>query len=110
MGLDDSWLPAPRRPGVPLFCRATAAAPEPRVADLSALLGEIDSLRTTLQADLSLAAAALDAGADQLAVLKIVGPIFVESGDVPSQDLIDAALDTLLNPDFADKADADSIG
>ena len=49
-------------------------------------------------------------GADQLAVLKIVGPIFVESGDVPSQDLIDAALDTLLNPDFADKADADSIG
>lgn len=67
VGLDDSGLPAPRRPGVPLFCRATAAAPEPRVADLSALLGEIDSLRTTLQADLSLAAAALDAGADQLA-------------------------------------------
>ena len=41
--------------------------PAPRVGDLSALLGEIDALRTTLQTDLSLAAAALDEGADELA-------------------------------------------
>ncbi|MBC7725574.1 MAG: aliphatic sulfonate ABC transporter substrate-binding protein [Burkholderiaceae bacterium] len=49
-------------------------------------------------------------GPDQLAVLTIVGPIFVESGDVADQGLIDTALDSLLNPEFADQADPDAIG
>jgi sulfonate transport system substrate-binding protein len=44
-------------------------------------------------------------GETQRAVLEIVGPIFVESGDVPSQDLIDDALDTLFEPRFAEAAD-----
>lgn len=49
-------------------------------------------------------------GAAQLKVLKKVGPIFVQSGDVRSQKDIDAALDTLLDPAFAKKADPSAIG
>jgi sulfonate transport system substrate-binding protein len=49
-------------------------------------------------------------GDDQRKVLEVVGPIFVESGDVASQDLIDTALDELFEPVFAEKADPESIG
>lgn len=49
-------------------------------------------------------------GAAQLAVLKKVGPIFVESNDVKSQSDIDKALDSLLDPSFAKKADPSAIG
>lgn len=48
-------------------------------------------------------------GAAQRAVLEIVGPIFVESGDVDKQETIDKALDTLFNDAFFKKADASSI-
>ncbi|MBA3875756.1 MAG: aliphatic sulfonates ABC transporter substrate-binding protein [Anaerolinea sp.] len=44
-------------------------------------------------------------GPAQIAVLKKIGPIFVESGDVSSQDQIDAALAGLLNDSFVKKAD-----
>jgi len=40
----------------------------PRVAELDALLREVDELRLTLETDLSLAASAVEAGAPQLAV------------------------------------------
>ncbi|HEV7955735.1 MAG: aliphatic sulfonate transporter substrate-binding protein [Microbacteriaceae bacterium] len=49
-------------------------------------------------------------GNAQRDVLEIVGPIFVESGDVASQDLIDDALDNLFEPEFAENADPDAIG
>ena len=49
-------------------------------------------------------------GADQRDVLAIIGPIFVDSGDVPSQDLIDAALDNLFEPSFAENADPTAVG
>ena len=49
-------------------------------------------------------------GKAQIDVLNVIGPIFVESGDVASQDLIDTALDSLLNPTFAEKADPTRIG
>ncbi|MFE4949390.1 aliphatic sulfonate ABC transporter substrate-binding protein [Leifsonia sp. NPDC056665] len=49
-------------------------------------------------------------GPAQLAVLKKVGPIFVESGDVRTQSDIDTALGSLLNPTFAKKADPSAIG
>ncbi len=49
-------------------------------------------------------------GAAQLKVLKKVGPIFVQSGDVRTQKDIDTALDTLLDPAFAKKADPSAIG
>jgi hypothetical protein len=74
---DDSQVPAPRQPALPLFRRPAPGTgsptdlpgePEtPRVPDLSELLADIDALRLTLQTDLTLAAAALEAGADQLA-------------------------------------------
>jgi sulfonate transport system substrate-binding protein len=48
-------------------------------------------------------------GEAQRDVLEVVGPIFVESGDVASQDLIDAALDELLDPTFAEAADPSTI-
>lgn len=49
-------------------------------------------------------------GDAQRDVLEVIGPIFVESGDVSSQDAIDSALDELFHPDFAEKADPDAIG
>ncbi|WBU38660.1 aliphatic sulfonate ABC transporter substrate-binding protein [Homoserinibacter sp. YIM 151385] len=48
-------------------------------------------------------------GEAQRAVLEVIGPIFVDSGDVASQDQIDEALDTLFEPAYADEADPDSL-
>ncbi|MHA7985056.1 aliphatic sulfonate ABC transporter substrate-binding protein [Rathayibacter sp. CAU 1779] len=48
-------------------------------------------------------------GAAQLKVLKKVGPVFVSTGDVASQDNIDTALKTLLEPKYAKNADPDAI-
>ncbi|MFS0698606.1 aliphatic sulfonate ABC transporter substrate-binding protein [Cellulomonas sp. 179-A 4D5 NHS] len=48
-------------------------------------------------------------GDAQREVLEVVGPIFVESGDVASQDAIDDALEALLEPAFAEKADPSTI-
>ena len=41
--------------------------PEPRIAELDALLREVDNLRATMRRDLTLAATAAEAGADELA-------------------------------------------
>lgn len=46
-------------------------------------------------------------GDAQRDVLEVIGPIFVESGDVASQDDIDTALDSLFEPSYAEKADPD---
>ena len=68
MDQPDGQVPAPRR--------ARASRPDaPRVADLSALLADIDALRTTLSTDLTLAAAALDAGVDDLAAELVTGDL-----------------------------------
>lgn len=48
-------------------------------------------------------------GDAQRAVLEIVGPHFVESGDVDDQSQIDTALDELLDPTFAEAADPSTI-
>ncbi|QEO14691.1 aliphatic sulfonate ABC transporter substrate-binding protein [Agromyces intestinalis] len=45
-------------------------------------------------------------GDAQVAVLEKIGPIFVELGDVASQQQVDDALDTLINDEFASAADA----
>ena len=78
---DDGRLPAPRRAGLPLF-RRTSPTPvsadpnvEPRIADLSFLLADIDQLRTILSTDLSLAAAALEAGAADVATQLVAGDL-----------------------------------
>jgi sulfonate transport system substrate-binding protein len=44
-------------------------------------------------------------GPAQLAVLRKIGPIFVESGDVTGQDKVDAALAGLLDDELVKKAD-----
>ena len=85
MGRDDGTVPVPRRAGLPLRRRRPVpAAPEavvptaaetPRVAEISALLGEIDALRTTLTTDLSLAAAALEADQPDLAAEVVTGDL-----------------------------------
>ncbi|MCM0638690.1 aliphatic sulfonate ABC transporter substrate-binding protein [Cellulomonas wangsupingiae] len=48
-------------------------------------------------------------GDAQREVLEVVGPIFVESGDVADQATIDTALAELFEPTFAEKADAANI-
>jgi sulfonate transport system substrate-binding protein len=48
-------------------------------------------------------------GEAQRTVLEVIGPIFVDSGDVASQDVIDDALDTLFEPAYAEKADSDAL-
>jgi len=49
-------------------------------------------------------------GATQRDVLEVVGPIFVDSGAVASQDAIDDALDSLFVTEYIDNADPDLIG
>ena len=49
-------------------------------------------------------------GQAQRAVLEVVGPIFVETGDVRSQELIDTALDTLIDDTYARRADPAGAG
>jgi len=49
-------------------------------------------------------------GETQRAVLEVVGPIFVESGDVDDQASIDDALANLFEPRFAESADASEAG
>ena len=44
-------------------------------------------------------------GDEHRAVLAVIGPIFVDSGDVADQQLIDDALDSLFFPEFARAAD-----
>ncbi|MCL3860312.1 aliphatic sulfonate ABC transporter substrate-binding protein [Actinotalea sp. K2] len=48
-------------------------------------------------------------GDAQREVLEVVGPIFVESGDVQSQDAIDQALESLFEDSFATAADPANI-
>ena len=49
-------------------------------------------------------------GATQRDVLEVVGPIFVDSGAVASQDASDDALDSLFTTEYIDNADPDLIG
>jgi len=48
-------------------------------------------------------------GAAQIAVLTKIGPIFVTTGAVPNQGLIDAALGTIINDSFVAQADPSRI-
>lgn len=48
-------------------------------------------------------------GEAQRKVLEKVGPVFVETGDVSSQEQIDEALDTLFDDSFVTNADPDAI-
>ncbi len=69
---EDEGTVRPLRPGAPFPAAARETAESvlpglPRVGALDALLREVDSLRLTLETDLSLAAAAVEAGSPGLA-------------------------------------------
>ncbi|MEO8096021.1 MAG: aliphatic sulfonate ABC transporter substrate-binding protein [Pseudolysinimonas sp.] len=49
-------------------------------------------------------------GQAQLDVLKVIGPVLVDTSAVPSQDLVDAALKGLLEPKYAEQADPTFFG
>ncbi|MEJ3405793.1 aliphatic sulfonate ABC transporter substrate-binding protein [Rathayibacter sp. YIM 133350] len=49
-------------------------------------------------------------GSAQVKVLKKIGPVFVANGDVASQQQVDDALKTIVNDEFAKKADPKAIG
>jgi sulfonate transport system substrate-binding protein len=48
-------------------------------------------------------------GPAQRRVLEVIGPIFVDSGDVADQGAIDDALDSLFEPGYAQHADPDAL-
>lgn len=75
MGREDAQRPTGRPCGSPSAQQPVPVGSAPRVAELSALLADIDALRTSLQTDLSLVAAALDVGAESLAVELVDGNI-----------------------------------
>ena len=86
MDAPDGQVPAPRRPAAPSSRRRPGGPSDlpfavpgddaaARVPELSALLADIDAMRLTLQTDLSLAAAALEAGADDLAGELVTGDL-----------------------------------
>lgn len=81
--------------------------------DTAAILAEVAGIDIAI-AEATIARTVIDIdnvpGQTQRDVLAIIGPIFVESGDVPNQELIDAALDGLFNDSFARAADPDAIG
>ena len=90
--------------------RAWAIANPEETAQILADVAGIDiAIATSVVADRTNLDVDPVPGQAQLDVLKIVGPIFVESGDVQSQDLIDDALAKLINPTFAEKADASAL-
>ena len=48
-------------------------------------------------------------GQAQIDVLEKIGPIFVDSGDVSSQDQVDEALSSLLEDEYATEADPSRV-
>jgi sulfonate transport system substrate-binding protein len=76
--------------------------------ELSALLAEVASIDPEVAATVIEERTVLDLdpvpGDKQREVLEVVGPIFVESGDVPGQEQIDTAVDELFAPEFAQEA------
>jgi len=79
---------------VALFAEASGVSPE--------VAQKVIAERTNLDLPIT-------PGEKQLAVLEVVGPIFVDSGDVASQGDIDTALSELLDTRFAEKADPSRI-
>lgn len=82
-------------------------------AETAAILADVAGLETPVAEKVILERSNLDVdavpGAPLLKVLTAVGPIFVESKDVDSQDQVDKALNSLIDDSFAKKADAAKI-
>ena len=82
--------------------------------ETAAILAEVAAIDLAIAEKVILERTVIDLdpvpGDAQRAVLEVVGPIFVESGDVSSAEQIDEALDTLFEPSFAQDADATRLG
>ena len=83
--------------------------PEETAAILAEVAGIDIAIATAVIADRTNLGVDPVPGQAQVDVLTVIGPIFVESGDVASQDLIDDALASLLEPKFAEAADPDAL-
>jgi sulfonate transport system substrate-binding protein len=81
--------------------------------ETAALLAEVSGLdvaiATTVITERTNLAVDPKPGQAQLDVLTKIGPVFVESGDVQSQEQIDAALATIVNDTFITAADPSRI-
>ena len=77
--------------------------------ETAAILAEVAGLDEAVAAKVITERTNLDVdhvpGDAQVAVLEKIGPIFVELGDVASQQQVDEALETLINDEFASKSD-----
>ncbi len=82
-------------------------------AETAAILAEVAGIELPI-AEATIERTVIDTdpipGEVHRAVLAVIGPIFVESGDVANQQLIDDALESLFFPDFARAADPDALG
>jgi len=90
--------------------RAWAIANPEETAAILAEVAAIDpAIATAVIADRTNLAVDPVPGQAQVDVLTVIGPIFVESGDVKDQAAIDAALASLLEPKYAEAADPDAL-
>jgi len=90
--------------------RAFAIADPDKTAEILAGVAGIDlAIATAVISDRSNLEVDPVPGEAQVKVLEVIGPIFVESGDVASQQQIDDALDSLLEPKYAEAADPDAL-
>ncbi|WP_207456752.1 aliphatic sulfonate ABC transporter substrate-binding protein [Desertivibrio insolitus] len=79
--------------------------PEETAAILAEVAGIDESIATAVLERTNLAVNPVP-GEAQRSVLEVVGPIFVDSGDVADQAAIDAALESLFEPVYAEEASA----
>ena len=83
-------------------------------ADTSAILAKAAGIDPSIASNVIENRTKLDIdpvpGAKQTAVLKVIGPVFVQTGDVATQSDIDTALKSLYNTTFVKKADPSANG
>jgi sulfonate transport system substrate-binding protein len=82
--------------------------------EAAAILAEVAAIDITIAESVLLDRTNLEVdpqpGQAQYDVLAFIGPIFVSSGAVGTQDAVDAALDSLFNTEYIDNANPDLIG
>ena len=93
--------------------RARAWAQE-NPEETAAILAEVAAIDPAVADSVILERSNLDVdpapGDAQRSVLEKIGPVFVENGDVPTQQQVDNALDSLLDPSLVENADPATIG
>ncbi|MBF4460993.1 MULTISPECIES: aliphatic sulfonate ABC transporter substrate-binding protein [unclassified Rathayibacter] len=91
--------------------RAWALANQEETASILASVAGLDvAVATTVITQRSNLGVDNVPGSAQTDVLSAIGPIFVANGDVASQQNVDAALGSLLEPTYAKAADPNAIG